>query len=77
MNDTSAVCPFCHNTGFANDRFCVCPVGLTWRASPRVIIGNETLVFPPGTTMEEARSVVADGVALAVAVKRGLEDHVS
>lgn len=64
MSDSTRTCPFCGNTGWANGRICLCPVGLAWRASPRVTIGNETLVFPPGTSMDEAGAVVEEAKRL-------------
>jgi len=66
MADTVAPrCSFCEGTGFANGRMCLCPVGLAWRAAPRITIGDETFVFPPGTTMEQAQSVVDEAKQLA------------
>lgn len=64
MSDTSRICEFCNNTGFSNYRMCLCPVGMAWRASPRVTIGNETHVFPPGTSMDDALAVCEEAKRL-------------
>lgn len=65
MSNTHTACLLCLDTGARNGEFCACAIGVAWQLAPRVCIGNEILVFPPGTTMAEAQSVIDDGVRLA------------
>lgn len=64
MSDIATECPRCYGSGFVGGYFCSCPIGRAWRASPRVTIGNETHVFPPGTSMKEAQSVLDEAKRL-------------
>ncbi len=62
--DAAPRCPSCRDSGFTDGRFCSCAAGAAWRTSPRVTIGDRTMVFPPGTTMEEAREVLNEAKRL-------------
>jgi hypothetical protein len=55
-----AQCPDCLDVGVRDGDYCSCRMGVGRRTAPRLRIGDDVYVFPPGTSMEDARSVLEE-----------------
>jgi len=58
MTDDRIHCSTCAGVGVVNGDWCTCAMAQALRTAPRFCIGDDVYVFPPGTSMEQARSVI-------------------